>query len=163
MCTLLAIVLIKILDYHGWPVASNSSNFVSAALIIIMVITAIGFATITVDRAYSCPGTEVVFMCVVNTTVLSWDIDFLNSPSIDRIAYFPDDLIGTQLHAAACGLETRYSFNLTSKSPLTSTMTTIVSTDLYGATISCQDGFASSAYTDTFMVEIVTGMTSYKV
>ena len=98
----------------------------------------------------------MVFTCVVNTTDLSWDIDFLSSPDINRVGYLPRDQVGTLLHAKSNG--TVYNFNLTSKSPLTSTMTTIASTDLSGATVLCQDGLAGSAHMDTLVVEIVPGM-----
>ena len=97
----------------------------------------------------------MVFTCVVNTTVLSWDIDFLSSHDINRVAYFPDDPIGRIQHATSQGAV--YNFTLTSKSPLTSTMTTIASIDLSGAIVSCRDGFASSANMDTLVVEIVQG------
>ena len=99
----------------------------------------------------------MVFTCVVNTTTdLSWDIDFLSGRDIHRIAYSSSDPIGTPLHATSNGIV--YSFNLTSKSPLTSTMTTIASTDLIGATVSCQDGFTTNpAHMDTLVVEIVPG------
>ena len=100
----------------------------------------------------------MVFTCVVNTTTdLSWDIDFLSSRDIDRVAYSSSDPIGTILHATSQG--TVYNFTLTSNSPLTSTMTTIASTDLSGAIVSCRDGFAaSSANMDTLVVEIVPGI-----
>ena len=92
----------------------------------------------------------------MNTTELSWDIDFLNGPGIDRVAFISGDPIGL---LQSYGRETQYNFNLTSKckSPFTSTLTTNASTDLSGATISCRDGFTSSAHIDILMVEIVPG------
>ena len=98
----------------------------------------------------------MVFTCVVNTTDLSWDIDFLSSCDIDRVAYSSSDPVGFLLRATSHG--TMYIFNLTSKSPLTSTMTTIASTDLSGTIVSCRDGFASSANMDTLVVEIIQGI-----
>ena len=124
----------------------------------------IGITTLRANRtmAYNCdsPGTKIVFTCVVTTTDLSWDIDFLNSPDIERILYVSDDPIGLLQSDTSHGLETRYNFNLTSKSPLTSTMTTIASTDLSGVTISCRDGFTSSAHIDTLVIEITPGTSS---
>lgn len=112
------------------------------------------------STAYNCPGTEVVFTCVVNTTLLSWDIDFLNSPDIDRVAYLSSDPVGLLLSASSHGqFETWYHFNLTSKSPFTSTMTTVASADLSGATLLCQDGIATDpVHMDTLIVEIVPGI-----
>ena len=108
------------------------------------------------SAACDCPGTEVVFTCVVNTTTLSWDIDFLSSSDIERVAYISSDPVGQLLSASS--RETWYHFNLTSKSPLTSTMTTIASTELSGATLSCRDGIAiDSFHRDTLTVEIVPG------
>jgi hypothetical protein len=103
----------------------------------------IGIATLRKqgNAAYTCPGTQVVFTCVVNTTTLSWDIDFLSGHDIDRVVYLLNDPVGHLLSASKRGqFVTQYDFNLTSKSPLTSTMTTIVSADLHGSTLSCRDG-----------------------
>jgi hypothetical protein len=123
----------------------------------------VGTATLSADRAYSCPGTEVVFTCVVNTIVLSWDIDFLGRhDDIDRVLFDASDSTGSQLNIIT-RQGTVYSFNRTSKSPLTCTMAAIASTDLSGATISCRDGpsIASSAHVDTLVVEIMPGRSSY--
>jgi hypothetical protein len=111
------------------------------------------------SAAYTCPGTEVVFTCVVNTTILSWDIEFLSGSVIDRVAFLPNDPVGYLLRASNRDqLEIWYDFNLTSKSPLTSTMTTIVSADLYGSTLSCRDGVATnSVHVDTLVVENMPG------
>ena len=101
----------------------------------------------------------MVFTCVVNTNELSWDIDFLSSPDIDRVAYFASvDPIGHPQRASSRPQGTAYMFNLTSKSPLTSTMTTNASTDLSGATISCRDGLTGSFHIDTLVVELVPGI-----
>ena len=118
----------------------------------------VGTTTLSADRAYSCPGAEVKFTCVVNTTVLSWDIDFLGSrDDINRVLFDTSDFTGRQLNIHTTQ-GTVYTFNRTSKSPLTCTMTTIASTDLSGATISCQDGHSSSAHVDTLVVEIMPGI-----
>ena len=110
------------------------------------------------SAAYDCPGTEVVFTCVVNTTTLSWDIDFLSSSDIDRVAYISSDPVGQSLSVSSRETLSQYHFNLTSKSPLTSTMTTIASTELSGATLSCRDGIATDSFhRDTLTVEIVPG------
>ena len=118
----------------------------------------VGSATIRANRAYSCPGTEVVFTCVVNTTVLSWDIYFLNGDNFNRVSFYSSDSIGRYRQLSSHTSQgTVYTFNLTSKSPLTSTMTTIASTDLSGAMISCRDGITGSFHMDTLVVEIVPG------
>ena len=125
-----------------------------------MQLIAIGIATLRsqAGTAYSCPETEMVFTCVVNTNELSWDIDFLSSPDIDRVAYFASvDPIGHPQRASSRPQGTAYMFNLTSKSPLTSIMITNASTDLSGATISCQDGLTGSFHIDTLVVELVPG------
>ena len=105
----------------------------------------------------------MAFTCVVNTSLLSWDIDFLSSSDIDRVAYFSSDQVGLLLSVSSRSqFETRYQFNLTSKSPLTSTMTTIASADLSGATLSCRDGIATDqVHVDTLIVEIVPGIELY--
>ena len=92
---------------------------------------------------------------MVNTTVLSWDIDFLSGHDINRVSFFASDSIGRRF-SPSTSQGTVYTFNLTSKSPLTSTMTTIASTDLSGATVSCQDGHGS-AHRETLVVEIMPG------
>ena len=125
---------------------------------VLYTIIIVGSATIRANRAYSCPGTEVVFTCVVNTTVLSWDIYFLSGDNINRVEFSPSDSVGRHRQLSPHTRQgTVYTFNLTSKSPLTSTMTTIASTDLSGATISCQDGVSGSFHMDTLVVEIVSG------
>ena len=105
----------------------------------------------------------MVFTCVVNTTMLSWDIDFLSSSDIDRVVYLPNDPVGHLLRASSHGqFETWYHFNLTSKAPLTSTMKTTVSADLHGSTLSCGDGIATdSVHVDTLVVEIMPGIYGY--
>ena len=124
----------------------------------IATIMIVGSATIRANRAYSCPGTEVVFTCVVNTTVLSWNIYFLSGDNINRLSFSLSDSIGRHGQLSPpTSQRTVYTFSLTSKSLLTSTMTTIASTDLSGATISCQDGISGSFHMDTLVVEIVPG------
>ena len=130
-------------------------------MIILILTCTVGTATLSAGRTYSCPGTKVIFTCVVNTTVLSWDITFLSShDDINRVSFFISDSIGRQFSPRTSqGMV--YTFNLTSKSPFTSTMTTIASTDLPGATISCRDGFTSSAHVDTLVVETMPGKSRY--
>ena len=109
------------------------------------------------NAAYNCPGTEVVFTCVVDSSTLSWNIDFLRSSDIDRVAYLSSDPVGLIQRASSRGH--LYQFNLTSKTPFTSTMTTIASADFSGATLSCQDRIATeSVHTDTLVVEILPGI-----
>ena len=102
----------------------------------------------------------MVFTCVVNTTVLIWDIDFLGSrDDIDRVYFDTSDSTGPGGQYYNIQSEgTVYIFNRTSKSPLTGTMMTIASTDLSGATISCRDGHSSSAHVDTLVVGIMPGI-----
>ena len=101
-----------------------------------------------------CSEFEVSFTCtVIGSTTLNWDIDFSSPTSdddLDRIAFYDSDTIGYQFTLTAQGTDAVYTFNLTSKSPLTSTMTTNKSTDLSGATVSCSKRLqvASSADTD---------------
>ena len=97
-------------------------------------------------RLDGCSESELIFTCTVNeTSTLHWDIDFLSSQKIDRVAYLPTDPIGRPLVAANGGTGVVYHFNLTSKSPLTSTMATSTPTDLSGATVSCSEGEQMSA------------------
>ena len=120
-----------------------------------MLICTVGTATLSAGRAYSCPGMKAIFTCAVNTTVLSWDIDFLSGHDINRVSFFASDSIGRHFSPRRSqGMV--YTFNLTSKSPLTSTMITTASTDLSGATVSCQDGHGSG-HKETLVVEIMPG------
>ena len=99
----------------------------------------------------------MIFTCVVNTTVLSWDVDFLGSRDDINRAYFDtNDFIGRQLNVHTS--QGTVYFYLTSKSPLTSTMIINASTDISGATISCRDGHSSSAHIDTLVVEVMPGI-----
>ena len=80
------------------------------------------------------------FTCTVNQTELQWGIDFSRGPENSRIIlrYFLHDEIGQRSDIIIfTNSDTAYTFYLTSTTPLTSTMTTNTSTDLYGATIIC--------------------------
>ena len=95
-----------------------------------------------------CSESKALYTCTVNesTTLLYWDIDFLSGHyGIDRILYESTNQVGTKVLASNRGTGVVYEFNLTSQSPLTSTMTTNMSTDLSGATVSCSNGFQMSA------------------
>ena len=90
------------------------------------------------------------------TSTLHWDIDFLSHQDINRVVYLPTDPIGHNLVATnrGTGPGVVYHFNLTSKSPLTSTMSTSVPADLYGATVSCSEGQQMSADNDIVMATL---------
>ena len=108
----------------------------------------------------SCLGSEVIFTCTVNQTdTIQWEIDFLTIPDINRVGYFQNDPVGQRLQAFSEDIV--INFNLTSKSPLTSTMTTIASPDLYGAKVSCLDGLSSEAQVDSHVIDAVLGKYSY--
>ena len=98
-----------------------------------------------------CSESEVTFTCSVNKSEkLCQDIDFLSGRRIERVAYLQSDSIGqvqTPTHDHE-GTRVAYHFNLTSKSPLTSTMTTSMPTDLSGAAVSCSNRLLSSADED---------------
>ena len=81
--------------------------------------------------------------------ILHWEIDFLSNWDIDRVAYLPTDPIGQHLVATNRGTGVAYHYNLTSKSPLTSTLSTSAPTDLSGAIVSCSNGIQNSADTAT--------------
>ena len=83
---------------------------------------------------------------MTETSTLSWEIDFLSDhKDIDRVVYLHTDPIGHNLVATNGGTGVVYYFNLTSKSPLTSTMSTSTPTDLSGAIISCSNRVQDSA------------------
>ena len=93
-----------------------------------------------------CSESEATLTCTVTeSTTLLWDIDFLSGDGIDRVLYESTDQIGTEDHGINRGTGVAYIFNLTSQSPLASTMTTNTSTDLSGATVSCSNGLQTSA------------------
>ena len=94
----------------------------------------------------------MIVTCTVNqTNTLLWEIDFLTIPDINRVGYFQNDLVGQRLQASSEDIV--INFNLTSKSPLTSTMTTIASPDLSGARVSCLDGLSSEARVNSLVVQ----------
>ena len=83
---------------------------------------------------------------MTESTTLHWDIvRFSSGLDIDRVVYFCTDPIGHDLLAINHGTGVAYHFNLTSKSPLTSTMSTSTPADLSGATVSCSEGQQISA------------------
>ena len=92
-----------------------------------------------------CSESEISFTCIMNESTLHWAIDLLGSVDIDRVTYFAGDPTGFHQEASNMGTGVVYRFNLTSKSPLTSTMTTNTPTDLSGATVTCSDGAGYSA------------------
>ena len=101
---------------------------------------------IPILRLDVCSESEVRFTCTVNeSTTLYWGIDFLSDENVDRVTYFLSDPTGQDQSATNEGTGVVYNFNLTSKSPLTSTMTTDTPTDLSGARVSCSNGVENSA------------------
>ena len=101
---------------------------------------------IPILRLDVCSESQASFTCVVTeSTTLHWDVDFLSGDNINRVTFFLGDAIGREFSPMNRGIDTMYKFNLTSTSPLTSTMTTNTPTDLSGATVSCSNGAQSSA------------------
>ena len=91
-----------------------------------------------------CSESEVTFICTANESrMLHWEIDFFSGNDIDRVTYQLDDLVGRDQYANNSGTGVEYHFKLTSKSPLTSIMTTNTPTDLSRARVSCSNGFPS--------------------
>ena len=86
----------------------------------------------------------------MDQTELQWEIDFSRGPEISDIVvrFFSSDTIIGSRRDIITNRATAYTFYLTSISPLTSTMTTDTSTDLYGATVTCRDGFTIAALKD---------------
>ena len=82
---------------------------------------------------------------MTESIILLWEIDFLSGDGIDRVSYYLSDPSGLNQYATHGGTDVIYHLNLTSMSPLTSTMTTSTPTDISGATVSCSNGFQSSA------------------
>ena len=86
-----------------------------------------------------CSESKVTFTCTVNESEalnLDWEVDFISGQRIEGVTIEQSDSIG-QILTAYHGTGVEYHFNLTSKSPLTTTMTTSMPTDLSGATVSC--------------------------
>ena len=99
-------------------------------------------------RLDTCSESEIRFTCTVNRTVMQWKIDFSRHSRSDiSVRYFSDDMIESRLDIIT-NRATFYTFNLTSTTPLTLTMTANVSRDLDGATVICQDGFTDAALED---------------
>ena len=82
---------------------------------------------------------------MTESTTLLWGIDFLSGDDINRVTYQSGtDPIGQEYATKRGTAGDIYHFNLTSKSPLSSTMTTNIPTDLSGATVSCSNGLQGS-------------------
>ena len=110
---------------------------------------------IPILRLDVCSVSEVSFTCTVTeSSTVHWGIDFLSGENIDRLTYFLADPIGHDQYATNGGTGVGYHFNLISKSPLTSTMTTDIPTDLSGATVSCYDGVPTSESADVAMLTL---------
>ena len=105
-------------------------------------------------RLDTCSDSEIHFTCTVDQTELQWEIDFSRGPKISDIfiRYFSSDAIIGSRRDIITNRATAYTFYLTSASPLTSTMTTNTSTDLYGATVTCQDGFTNATFKDKIIL-----------
>ena len=81
-------------------------------------------------------------MCTMTeslTTSLHWSIDFSSGKNLHRVTFLPGDPTGQHLLAINSGTGIVYHFNLTSRSPPTSIMTTNTPTDLFGTIVSCSD------------------------
>ena len=109
----------------------------------LLIYTIIGIPILRLDI---CSEFEATFTCTVTESMnLRWRIGFLSGVNIDRVQYSLGDQIGLGQYGTNQGTGVVYHFNLTSKSPLTSTMTTSTPTDLSGATVSCSNGLQGSA------------------
>ena len=75
---------------------------------------------------------------------MHWDIHFSGDNMIDRVIFLRDTIEGP-ISVTTPGTGVIYHFNLTSKSPLTSTMTTDTPTDLSGAKVICSDEINTDA------------------
>ena len=109
---------------------------------------------IPILRMDVCSESQASFTCIVtdSSTALLWDVDFLSGSDINRVTFVIGDPIGREFSPMNRGTGIVYKFNLTSKSPLTSTMITNTPTDLSGATVSCSDGFHRYGYTSKYKV-----------
>ena len=107
---------------------------------------------IPILRVDVCSESEATFTCTVNESIaLHWSINFLSGNDIDRVTYlstYPTGLVYLVANFEGTQSSFEYHFNLTSKSPLTSTMITDTPTDLSGATVSCSSGVQLQASTD---------------
>ena len=112
---------------------------------------------IPILRVDVCSESEATFTCTVNeSTSLHWSIDFLSGKDVDRVTYLPTDPTGLNQLVTNEGTQSsiEYHFNLTFKSPLTSTMTVNTPTDLSGATVSCSSGVQLQASTDVATLDL---------
>ena len=108
----------------------------------VFVITVIGIPIVSLDN---CSEFQARFTCIVHElTTLRWDIYFINDFMINGVSFYQNDNIGRHFRPKNVGTDVAYHFNLTSTSPLTSTMTTDTPTDLSEAIVSCSDGSPDS-------------------
>ena len=139
------------LNYDG-----STINYIRYSIIIIIKVSHLNQAAVVnyiiiesdspILRLDTCSASEVRFTCTVNGTEMQWKIDFSRHSDI-MARYFSDDMIGDRRDVIT-NRGTFYTFNLTSTTPLISTMMANVSRDLDGATVICQDGFMDAALQD---------------
>ena len=85
------------------------------------------------------------FTCIVNEPAMHWEIHFSGDNMIERVNFFLSDTIKRPISVMNVGTGVIYHFNLISKSPLTSTMTTDTPNDLSGAKVICSDEIDADA------------------
>ena len=87
----------------------------------------------------TCSKSTLIFICILQdgNETLQWDLSKFNVDIVsDRIVYLSSDKIGLELQHIEDGVH--IELNLTSRSPLTSTLTANTS-NLYGTTVFCLD------------------------
>ena len=102
----------------------------------------------------ACSKSEITFICTlqVGKETLQWVLSKFNMDIIsDRIVYLSSDETGLELQHTEDGL--CIELNLTSRSPLTSTLRANTS-NLFGTTVSCLDEIDSpeTGHRATFIV-----------
>ena len=112
--------------------------------------------TLTPEAAYSCLGERVIFTCVVNIgDKMKWNVEYSDPSWTDirqRISSSTNEP-GIPI-LAVNNVGHRFEFTLTSRSPLTSTATTNITSELSGTLVYCVDETSVQA---TSEIQIVNG------
>ena len=113
------------------------------------------------QKKYACPGEKVVFTCQMDQgiNILCWRIEFME-PSVSSIR---ETFIVNVNHIGVALTDTNnigqsFVFNLTSTSPLTSTLTTTIletAMPLQEILITCEDGSAIAGVQATSIIRII--------
>lgn len=112
--------------------------------------------TVIPEELYACPGESVTYSCVLWQRVgHRWLVDFTN-PSISNVQQTVlESVEQNQTFTVTTNRGDVFSFVVLSLYPFTSMMTTIATTDLNGASVTCE-GLTVQKESDTSLFHTIT-------